>query len=432
MGQRKRVSEMIKRLENNIIKLYGLSFLAGFQILMPIFVPLLQRHGLSMTQVLQTQAAFSLTVVLFELPSGYLADLWGRKNTLILGKVLSSFGFVALLSADSFSDYLLAEFVLGIAMSFISGSDIALLYDSCLFLERVKAKANAVADNESRQDSNLSSQFASHLGNLMSTSMLASAIAAALSSLLMLWSFESVLVAQVFVSLGALLLALSLFEPPIKRMRKQSHTENFSRIINHLLFSDRFLVLIFMALIAYSMASFYAVWLIQKYWQLIDIPVAYFGLLWAVLNIAGSLSAKFAYRFEKRLGSVMLLLICALLPVGAYLGMAFSVGVFGIACGLAFFIARGISMVILKEGLNSRVPSEFRATAMSMNSLGFRAVFILTAPLVGFVVDDYGLSQAFLLLAFVFALVLGALIVPIARSLMQSRNTYSRPEVVVK
>ncbi len=52
-------------------------------LVVPVYVPLLQGQGLSMSQVLQTQALFALTIALCEVPSGYLADVWGRRAMLV-------------------------------------------------------------------------------------------------------------------------------------------------------------------------------------------------------------------------------------------------------------------------------------------------------------------------------------------------------------
>jgi MFS family permease len=83
-------------LKKNIKTIYWMFFFQSFMIVIAVFVPLLQRHGLSMSQVLQTQALFAFVVATFEVPSGYLADLWGRKNTIIIGfgtdLILARFG----------------------------------------------------------------------------------------------------------------------------------------------------------------------------------------------------------------------------------------------------------------------------------------------------------------------------------------------------
>ena len=73
---------MNRSLHNNIRTIYLLGFFNSFMVVNPVFVPLLQGYGLSMSQVLQTQALFALTIALFEVPSGYIADMWGRRRAI--------------------------------------------------------------------------------------------------------------------------------------------------------------------------------------------------------------------------------------------------------------------------------------------------------------------------------------------------------------
>ena len=121
---------MNSSLHNNIRTIYLLGFFNSFMVINPVFVPLLQGHDLSMNQVLQTQALLALTIALFEVPSGYIADMWGRRRAILLGSVLFALGFLYLLWADSFVDFLVFEAILGLGFSLISGADLALLYDT--------------------------------------------------------------------------------------------------------------------------------------------------------------------------------------------------------------------------------------------------------------------------------------------------------------
>ena len=97
---------MNRSLQNNIRTIYLLGFFQHFMVVVPVFVPLLQGHGLSMSEVLQTQALFALTIALFEVPSGYLADIWGRRKAILVGSAFNAVGFMSLLWADSFTDFL--------------------------------------------------------------------------------------------------------------------------------------------------------------------------------------------------------------------------------------------------------------------------------------------------------------------------------------
>ncbi len=65
---------MNRSLTINIKTIYLMGFFHSFMVVIPVFVPLVQGFGLSMAQVLQTQALFAATVALFEVPSGYVAD----------------------------------------------------------------------------------------------------------------------------------------------------------------------------------------------------------------------------------------------------------------------------------------------------------------------------------------------------------------------
>ena len=81
---------MNRSLQNNIRTIYLLGFFQSFMVVIPVFVPLLQGYGLSMSQVLQTQAMFALTIALCEVPSGYIADMWGRRQAILIGSALNA------------------------------------------------------------------------------------------------------------------------------------------------------------------------------------------------------------------------------------------------------------------------------------------------------------------------------------------------------
>ena len=74
-----------KGLEKNLQTTLWLGFFQVFLVIMPIAVPFFQSKGLSMQDVFSLQAFFGFVVVITEVPSGYFADLFGRKRALVVG-----------------------------------------------------------------------------------------------------------------------------------------------------------------------------------------------------------------------------------------------------------------------------------------------------------------------------------------------------------
>ena len=87
---------------------------------------------MSMREIMLLQGTFGLAMALFEFPSGYIADRMGYRRALILASILSAVGWTIYTRADSIAHIFVAEAVLGIALSLVSGTDAALLYESLL------------------------------------------------------------------------------------------------------------------------------------------------------------------------------------------------------------------------------------------------------------------------------------------------------------
>lgn len=81
---------------------------------------------------------FSFTVFFFEIPLGYFADKFGRKNSMIIGVLILISSLMLLYFTDNFYVILFISFLQGISQAFISGADSAILYDSLLSLKREK------------------------------------------------------------------------------------------------------------------------------------------------------------------------------------------------------------------------------------------------------------------------------------------------------
>ncbi len=111
---------MTNLLERNILSLYGLKFSRWFLLPMPIIVPFFQDLGLSIQEIMWLQSIYSITVVAVEIPSGYASDAIGRKQTLLIGSILTTLGFILYAIAGNFFSLLAAAMTIAIGSSFVS------------------------------------------------------------------------------------------------------------------------------------------------------------------------------------------------------------------------------------------------------------------------------------------------------------------------
>ncbi|MDH4195897.1 MAG: MFS transporter, partial [Candidatus Aminicenantes bacterium] len=120
----------------NFWRVYLYKFLGEFYLIVPVLIPYYQANGLGRSSVFLIQAAYTLAVLALEIPSGYLADVVGRRRTLIMAGVFFPLGLVAYALGRSFAAFVAAELILALGNSLRSGCDSALLYDSLVELGR--------------------------------------------------------------------------------------------------------------------------------------------------------------------------------------------------------------------------------------------------------------------------------------------------------
>jgi hypothetical protein len=123
------------------------------------------------------------------------------------------------------------------------------------------------------------------------------------------------------------------------------------------------------------------------------------------------------------------LCLIGVLPLLGLMGMALGAGWIGVMFGFALQLSRGLSMSLFYEALNRRVPGNFRATVNSLVSLGVRAVFIGTGPLLGYALDRLGVNSTLLLLVAIFTPLIVVVLIPLVVRIRREESSGS-PEAV--
>ena len=163
---------------------------------MPVVVLFYQNNGMGMHEIFILKAIYSVAIVAMEIPSGWMADVWGRKKTLLLGSILGSVGFLIYSFSYGFWAFVVAEIILGFGHSFVSGADSALLFDSL--------KANGKESKYTREE-----------GRITSVGNFAEAIAGVLGGFLAAISLRTPFYFQFAVAAIAIPAAFTLIEPKI-------------------------------------------------------------------------------------------------------------------------------------------------------------------------------------------------------------------------
>ena len=410
------MSAVQRSLKVNSNILYTMGFFHAFVLSVPVFVPLVQAHGLSMSQILQTQALYALTIACFEVPSGYIADIWGRRRAILLGSGINGLGFLWLVWADGFADFLFYEFLLGIGISLISGADLALLYDSEKLLEDSGEKTAGASKSLSR---------------LIAIEAGASGIAGVGAGLLLAMGDMKLLIAvQAFCGFVPLMLGRFLVESP-RPVLTQGHSANTQAIVNMLVRGQPVVLWTALAIGAFGLLALYAFWIYQKYWEIQGIDVANFGYIWAIYAITVSVAARYAGYLETRFGWRRLLLATAILPIVGLMGMAIFGGWTGVLFGFAIQMSRGMSLTLFYEALNRRIPGDFRATVNSLVSLAVRSVFIVTGPILGWALDNRGMEWTLYGLIALFAPVLIAVTIGLGLRIRKEQKSVNLGTVEV-
>jgi len=353
--------------------------------------------GLSLSEILMLQALFSLATLIMEFPSGYLSDRLGYRFALNLACLFGITGWTTYTFAGSFAGVLVAEIQLGISYAFISGADSALLYETLR--------------HEGKEE-----EYAKHDGRMTAWAQAGEAAGAIGAGALYAWFPLLPFLLQIGVWISALIVCRNLKDIPAAKRHTASHLrEAFGIARKAFLLKPGLRYSILLAAML-GLASFYPVWLIQPYMQSINVPLVWFGPIWAVANLCVSFGSLLSHRIQYHLGARgTSLLLLALIAIG-YTGLAFNQLIWGFAFYFLLTIMRGIQGPFLRLALQKQSERHERASILSLKSLTFRLGFVITAPLIGMMADRSGLSFCFTILLVTQVLLVAVLIWPFIKN----------------
>lgn len=371
-------------LKKQLACIYTSDFFSGLRITDAVWVALLAARGFSLWEIGLAESVYHIVSLFCEVPSGMAADLLGRRKTLLSGGVLTVTCNLLMAFAPNLFTICLAMGLNALAMTMFSGTFTALVYDSL--------------KTEGRED-----EYIQVSANSSQISMLANAIGSLASLLKRFLGFAGFYLLSAAFE-GVSTAALALMEEPIvtkAQASREKHAlrtlpEQFRQLVRdslHVLHTCPMAgkLIASSALISvpsYLTKMFLQQRLVELGWptELLFLPL----LLGGLACVAGTeIGRRVRCRSMRRLYTA-----CALLcGVGTLLvGTAPAWG--GI---LGMMLVQGVLEVYLlheSQKLNDAIPSDQRATLISVDGMAYSLLMIPASPLVGAVGDAFGQAGA--------------------------------------
>lgn len=398
-SQTKEVMNKETDYSRNIRKFYVYSFFITIYTVNGVLIPFFLSWGkLSFIELMLLQSFFTVVVLLFEVPSGAIADYLGRKYAMALGAIITAIAALIYSSYPSIYIFAIGETLWGFGASLFSGAGEAFTYDTLRKLERKE-------------------EFSKIWGRAKSCTILGIMVSGPLGSFLAVYvSLPFAMTFSFFPLVIAALIALSFKEPNHDLIKESKRYLTLIREGLKRLQNNKILRILALDMLIIESLGFFIVWTYQIYLQTLGVDMIFFGFVLTLMSLTEMLSMIFVPKIFGKMKNAKFYMVLSTIITGvAFLLMAFTIIVpIAIALILVVMAFSFSRRLIFTNGINRQIESENRATvlsAISMIGCFFQAIIY---PFIGFIVE-WNVFAVFI--------VLGSLIIILAL-LTRVKNEY--------
>ena len=382
----------------NINGYYTYHLFINFAFWLPIYAVFFLDRGLDYSAILLLYVFVNGFQTLFEMPSGVLADRWGRKPVLMLGALFQAAGFLLIAFGHSMYYYIPGMSLAGIAYAFTSGTDAAFIYDSLAAAGR-------------------SDEFKRIEGRAYMYNLIGWGAGGLLGGFIAEQSLIMPYILSAVTSIMALFI-IGLCEEPPRFLRAQS-IKGLCKDALAIAMKNRRVqsILIFSAII-------YGLLLVchkfsQPYLLEAGISLKLFGVVYFIWLMGAALSSNYSQKTERIVGRKAFFVLLPILAGGSILYLGWLQNIGGVFIALLYQFVWGALRPQMNQIINEEVESSMRATVLSAAGFGSSIVYILIAPFMGQFADRHGFENALLILG---VLILAAGIVAAFRFLASDKK----------
>ena len=364
----------------NINKTYLVRLLYGAQFAIAIVILYYLSFGLSYFQVGLLESVFLITGLIFEIPTGIIADKIGRRNSTVIGAGLIPFACITTALAHDFITFAFVSFIWGVAIAFMNGASEALVYDSL-------------------KEINKEDDYVKVGGKAMASFFITTAIFAPLGAYLFTVERHIPFIVDTFITIIPFFVYLTMTEPQKWQTdEKPSYLaifkEGFGQIFNNLYIRWYILFGLLLMGVLYAFSStFSQPILIQQ-----GLPVKQIGFVFSVYTICQAFTSFYASKIEERLGESKSIFLIILLLGLSLIAMRIPVLFIVLPFYILHFTTKGFMNPILMNYLQKHISSSVRATTLSIQNFGDGIVGAIVVPLFGFIADKSSVPNSVLIL----------------------------------
>jgi len=333
--------------------------------------------GFSLFQVGLIIAASQLFALLFEIPTGAVADIYGRKFSVLFGIGLGFFTFIALFFFTNFYVLLAIFAVMGLSGTFMTGADEAWITDL------VKHKRKELLD-----DFFIKSQSIANVGFVISG--LVGALMVKYFGISVIWLAAS---ASMLLSLWILSYGEEHFKQKHVKM-KDSMKEVSSQSVKALNYSRKEKIILYLIIATAIMAlagGFGNLIAWVPFLQDMGFPDHAFGYIWSGLALVGVVAPLLSKRLYKGEGKRLFLMhMTIIISILAILVIFVQQLIWAIAVMLAIVFFEGMKSPASLVLFHKHVKDSLRASVGSVKAMIISLVGIGAVPLGGYAVDVLG------------------------------------------
>jgi len=376
---------------------------------MPIFVLFFQDRGLTLGQITIVFILHRIARLIFEVPTGVVADVYGRKFSTLLGIALSNLAWIGMAFAPGFDAILILYFIQGAFFTLVTGAEEAWAYDWLKHnkSENLYIKFNARAGITSSSGYVIAPIIGGFLAKIIP-----------LSSIILISGLSNLLVTSLRVPIKD---EHFVRGPHVKR------SDFWSTLITGINFVRKTPLYLYLILAGTSASILYAVWDVIEQPFLFDIGVSYesIGFVISAMALTGILAPIISLKMENKLSNIDNILLFNSLGFVLFILIYFirnnSMYLVITTLILAWLIDNVSEPFFLTE-MNKLTPSKVRATVGSVRNMFYSTAHLIGFGLVGIISEAFGVAAPILIL--IPAGLYGTGFYLLYRS--KSKNTYPR------